>query len=65
MSEVSLYGVRPTTRFGAWLSLLPQNGKELHPALPFALLKGNRRVGLRFGVIVSSAEVAFASGTAL
>ena len=28
MSEVSLYGVRPTARFGAWLSFLPQNGKD-------------------------------------
>ena len=27
-SEVSLYGVRPTARFGAWLSLLSQNGKD-------------------------------------
>jgi len=28
MSEVSLYGVRPTARLGAWLSFLPQNGKD-------------------------------------
>jgi hypothetical protein len=28
MSEVSLYGVRPTARFGAWLSFLPQKGKD-------------------------------------
>ena len=28
MSEVSLYGVRPTARFGARLSFLPQNGKD-------------------------------------
>jgi hypothetical protein len=27
-SEVPLYGVRPTARFGAWLLLLPQNGKR-------------------------------------
>jgi hypothetical protein len=27
-SEVSLYGVRPTVRLGAWLSLLLQNGKD-------------------------------------
>src|ERR1039458_1262656 len=27
-SEVSLYGVCPTARLGAWLSLLPQNDKD-------------------------------------
>jgi hypothetical protein len=27
-SEVSLYGVRPTEWLGAWLWLLPQNGKD-------------------------------------
>ena len=27
-SEVPLYGVRPTARFGAWLSFLPQKRKD-------------------------------------
>jgi hypothetical protein len=34
MSEVSLYGVRPFARFGAWPSLLPQNGKDSCRGLP-------------------------------
>ncbi len=28
MSEVSLYGVRPTARLGTWPSSLSQNGKD-------------------------------------
>jgi hypothetical protein len=34
MPEVSLYGIRPTERFGAWFSLLPQNRKESCRSLP-------------------------------
>jgi hypothetical protein len=34
MSEVSLYGVRPRARFGAWPSLLPQNSKDGCRGLP-------------------------------
>jgi len=34
MSEVSLYGVRPRARSGAWLRLLPQNDKDGRRGLP-------------------------------
>jgi len=34
MSEVSFYGVRPTARLGARLSLLPQHGKDGCHCLP-------------------------------
>jgi len=34
MPEVSLYGIRPRARFGAWPSLLPQNGKDGCRGLP-------------------------------
>ena len=34
MSEVSLYGLRPRARFGAWPSLLPQNGEDGCRGLP-------------------------------
>ena len=34
MSEVSLYGLRPRARLGAWPSLLPQNGKDGRAGLP-------------------------------
>jgi hypothetical protein len=32
--EVSLDRVRPAARFGAWFSLLPQNGKDEFRSLP-------------------------------
>ena len=34
MSEVPLYGGRVRARFGAWPSLLPQNGKDGRAGLP-------------------------------
>jgi hypothetical protein len=34
MSEVSLYGLRPTARLGAWPSVLSQNDKDGQRGLP-------------------------------
>jgi hypothetical protein len=34
MSEVSLYGLRPRARSGAWLSLLSQNDKNGRRGVP-------------------------------
>jgi hypothetical protein len=53
--EVSLYGVRPTARLGAWFSLLPQNGKDggrclaerarsKQPKAPYSVLRAFRNV---------------------
>ncbi len=34
MSEISLYGLRPRARLGAWLSILSQNDKDGCRGLP-------------------------------
>jgi len=34
MFEVMLYGIRPRARFGAWPSLLSENGKDACRGLP-------------------------------